>query len=186
MKGIVFTELLELVEEKFGYETVDQIISAANLENDGAFTAIGTYDHNDLLKMVVALSQQVGVPLPVLVNTFGKHLFNTFVKNYGDKISGFDSAFQLLEKVEGFIHVEVRKLYPDAELPTFEYHRPTPEQLEVTYMSTRPFADLCEGLIQQCVAHFGEKIEIGRENLSDDGTRAKFTLVRELKTAPLN
>ena len=77
MKGIVFTELLELVEEKFGYETVDQIISAANLENDGAFTAIGTYDHNDLLKMVVALSQQVGVPVPVLVNTFGKHLFNT-------------------------------------------------------------------------------------------------------------
>lgn len=178
MKGIVFTELLELVEEKFGYETVDKMITTAQLENDGAFTAIGTYDHNELLKMVIALSGQTDIAVPILVNTFGKHLFNTFTKNYRDKISNFKTSFELLEKVEGFIHVEVRKLYPDAELPSFEYAHPSPEQLEMTYRSTRPFADLCEGLIQQCVEHFGESIDIQRENLSNDGTSAKFLLTR--------
>lgn len=29
-------------------------------------------------------------------------------------------AFQFLKNIENYIHVEVRKLYPDAELPTFE------------------------------------------------------------------
>ena len=178
MKGIVFTELLELVEEKFGYETVDKVIASAKLDNDGAFTAIGTYEHSDLLKMVVALSQQTGVEIPVLVNTFGKHLFNKFVEMHSDKIELFENSFSLLEKVEGFIHVEVRKLYPDAELPTFEYQRPSEDELEVKYISTRPFADLCEGLIQQCVEHFGESVEIVREDLASDGTAAVFKLTR--------
>ena len=185
MKGIVFTELLELVEEKFGYEVVDRMISSANLENDGAFTAIGTYDHNDLLRMVVALSDESGLPVPALVNAFGRHLFKTFSKNYNDKIAGFESSFQLLEKVEGFIHVEVRKLYPDAELPKFVYARPAEDQLEIVYRSTRPFADLCEGLIQQCVEHFGESIDIEREDLSDDGTAARF-LLTQVAAVPTN
>ena len=183
MKGIVFTELLELVEEKFGYETVDNIISSAELKNDGAFTAIGTYDHSDLLNMVVALSNQTGVAIPVLVNTFGKHLFKKFAEMHADKIDCFDNSFSLLEKVEGFIHVEVRKLYPDAELPTFEYQRPSEDELEVKYISTRPFADLCEGLIQQCVEHFGESVDIAREDLAGDGTAAIFKLSRSMSVS---
>lgn len=183
MKGIVFTELLDLVENKFGYETVDKIITAAELENDGAFTSVGTYDHNDLLKMVVALSRQVDVEVPALVNTFGRHLFQVFSRNHSDKIGMFKSSFELLEKVEGFIHVEVRKLYPDAELPTFSYSHPNEHQLEITYLSTRPFADLCEGLIQQCVVHFDEQVDVQRENLADDGTHARFLLTRETSLA---
>ena len=31
MKGIVFTEFLEMVEDQFGLETVDDIIEAADL-----------------------------------------------------------------------------------------------------------------------------------------------------------
>ena len=34
MKGIVFTEFLEMVEEKFGYEMVDEIIA------EGEITAV--------------------------------------------------------------------------------------------------------------------------------------------------
>ena len=36
MKGIVFTEFLEMVEEKYGYEVVDQIIEESKLPSGGA------------------------------------------------------------------------------------------------------------------------------------------------------
>lgn len=35
MKGIVFTEFLDMVEEKFGYGVVDQIITESKLESNG-------------------------------------------------------------------------------------------------------------------------------------------------------
>jgi hypothetical protein len=77
----------------------------------------------------------------------------------------------------------VRKLYSEAELPTFACETPRPDQLSMTYRSTRPFAALAEGLIRGCIAHYGEPIEVGVEDLSDEaGTAALFLLTR--KAAP--
>ncbi|MBT8311465.1 MAG: hypothetical protein HKP23_01335, partial [Flavobacteriaceae bacterium] len=39
MKGIVFTEFLEMVEDKFGLEVVDTIIEKAELPSEGVYTA---------------------------------------------------------------------------------------------------------------------------------------------------
>jgi len=178
VKGIVFTEFLQLVEEKFGYETVDNVLVSAAPKNGGAFTSIGTYDHNDLIKMVVALSEQVGVDVSDLVKAFGGYLFGKFVSGYKEKISGFTSSFELLEQVEDYIHVEVRKLYPEAELPSFAYQKPGDDTLVMTYKSTRPFADLCQGLIEECISYFDDDVSIVRKDLSDDGTAAEFTLTR--------
>ena len=57
MKGLVFTELLEYVEENFGFDVADKIIENAKLENNGAFTQAGNYPFEELVKLVVALSK---------------------------------------------------------------------------------------------------------------------------------
>ena len=51
MKGIVFTEFLELVEDKFGLETVDEIIQKSDLESNGIYTSIGTYKFSEMLNI---------------------------------------------------------------------------------------------------------------------------------------
>ena len=45
MKGIVFTEFLEMVEDKFSADMVDDIIDDCDLASGGAYTAVGTYPH---------------------------------------------------------------------------------------------------------------------------------------------
>ena len=57
MKGMIFTEFLEMVENAYGWEVQENIIDAAALPNDGAYTAVGTYDHQELVSLVVALSK---------------------------------------------------------------------------------------------------------------------------------
>jgi Haem-NO-binding len=52
------------------------------------------------------------------LRSFGKHLFGRFVCNYPQFFGGINSALTFLANIEGYIHVEVRKLYPDAELPS--------------------------------------------------------------------
>ena len=40
MKGIVFTEFLDMVEKEFGYETVDHIIENSELSSNGIYTCL--------------------------------------------------------------------------------------------------------------------------------------------------
>jgi hypothetical protein len=177
MKGVVFTEFLQLVEEKFGYEQVDQIIQKSNLPNDGAYTAVGTYDHEELLRLVTQLSDSTSIPVADLVKAFGDFLFVKLAEGYPSLLEQVRNSYQLLTNVHGFIHVEVRKLYPDAELPDFEHRVIDDKHLEMTYRSTRPFADLAEGLIAACTKYFDEEVELQRRDLEAmDGTCAQFLL----------
>ena len=75
--------------------------------------------------------------------------------------------------------MEVRKLYPDADLPDFTFESVGPDQLTLTYQSKRGLADLAEGLLRGCFAYFKESVEIIREDISGgDSKHVKFTLER--------
>jgi hypothetical protein len=83
----------------------------------------------------------------------------------------------MLKTIDNHIHVEVRKLYPDAELPVFEYQQPDEDHLILTYNSPRGFADFALGLIEGCIQHFGDTVEIERKDLSDGaGQRVEFSM----------
>ena len=75
MKGIVFREFIEMVENEFSYEIADAIIAASELSTAGAYTSVGTYPHTEMVSLVVNLSKQTGQPVPALLNHFGRHLF---------------------------------------------------------------------------------------------------------------
>ena len=176
MKGVVFTEFLDLVEGRFGLAIVDRIMSKSCPVTQG-FTTVGTYDHHQLLNMVDELGDAVQVASSDLVKAFGEHLFGRFLNSFPDAFRGIDCTFDLLKAVETVIHVEVQKLNPDAELPRFNFPEVSEGQLKVVYHSTRPFADLAEGMIQACIVHFGEAFEVNREDLpGEPGTSAVFTL----------
>lgn len=178
MKGVVFTEFLELVETAFSPAMADAIIVRADVPSKGAYTAVGTYDHAEMLALVTELSKATGAPIPALVHTFGGHLFKRFSVGF-PQFFAVPSAFDFLARVHDYIHVEVRKLYADAELPSFETSRPDDRTLIMIYRSRRPFADLAAGLIDAAVAHWGGGIDVARESLPEAGTTAvKFTLTR--------
>lgn len=179
MKGIVFTELIEMVETRFGPQTAFQMIEQSNLANGGAYTAVGTYDHHDILAMVGQLSAITGSNSRDLTRCFGEYLFERLAASHPSLIAKSATALELLSTVERHVHTEVRKLYPDAELPRFECKWRNAECLELIYHSQRPFGDLAEGLIGGCVRHFGEPIKMEREDLpAEAGSMVRFTLTK--------
>lgn len=60
MKGIIFTEFMELVESKFGLEVLDQVLELS--DDEGVYTSVGSYDHRDLVKLIVNLSKVSDIP----------------------------------------------------------------------------------------------------------------------------
>jgi Haem-NO-binding len=179
MKGVVFTEFLDMVEARFSANMVDDILDDARLPHGGVYTAVGTYPHGEMVAMVVALSQRTGVAVGDLVRVFGQHLFGRFVQAYPAFFHGVTDAFQFLSGIEDIIHAEVLKLYPDAELPRFIVEHHDERRLVLLYQSPRHFEDLAEGLMHGCVAHFGEPIHIQREDTADAHTSGqRFTLTK--------
>ena len=162
MKGVVFTEFLTMVEKQYSEDMVDDVIDDAELPSGGAYTAVGTYDHKEMVQLLVQLSKKTGIDPSALLNAFGHHLFVALSTGYPQYVEGMESSFEVLDQLEPFIHVEVKKLYPDAELPEFETTYITDDAMGMIYRSPRCLGDLCQGLMEACFAAFKENIELSR------------------------
>lgn len=176
----MFTEFLDMVEADHGLAMKDRIIRAAALPNDGAYTSVGSYPHQELLRLAGALSAATGIAGDTLMHAFADAVFARFLRRYRPMIDGAASCFEFLEGIERHIHVEVRKLYPDAELPNFEYPPHGATRLVMDYRSPRPMAAFAEGLVRAAIRHYREPITLQVDDLSNGaGTAARFTLSRQ-------
>lgn len=180
MKGVVFTEFLEFVGANYGPDTVDDIIDDSQVPSGGAYTAVGTYDHAEMVSLCTALASRTGTPAADLVRSFGCHLSGSFAKGYPAFFARSGNFFDFLESIEAHIHVEVRKLYPDAELPTFSVEQRTPTRLVLQYRSPRRMGHLAEGLILGSARQFGVEARVQAtpvEGSDGQGTRFVVDLV---------
>ena len=82
MKGIVFREFTDMVENQFGENMVDDLIETTKPSSGGSYTTVGTYDHGELVAMVGILSERTGITTATLVHSFGKHLAGVFSKKF--------------------------------------------------------------------------------------------------------
>ncbi len=178
MKGIVFTEFLEMVESKFGLEVVDSIIENSELPSQGIYTSVGTYDFNEMVSLITNLSSEVKVPADDLIYAFGLYLFSSLGKAHPEVIQSYKSPLGLLYSIEDHIHVHVKKLYPDAQLPTFKILEKTENSISMIYSSSRGLYRLAHGLIEKTFEHFHGSANITYDLLKDDGTEVKFVVVQ--------
>lgn len=176
MKGIVFTEFIDMAESMFGLDTMDYVIESANLPSGGIYTAVGTYDHAEMIQLVVGLSQRTEISVSNLLKIYGKHLFFVLMKSYSHFFPKIKNAFDLFEQVDTHIHLEVLKLYPDAELPKFDVKRIDSNTIEMLYKSERKMADFADGLIEAALEYYNETANVQIINLNDSGSLVKFII----------
>ncbi len=174
MKGVIFTEFMWLVEDKFGLETLDEVLNAAG--DDGVYTTVGSYDHKQLVQLIVHLSKKTDIPSEDLQRVFGQSIFSnlhaTLPKH--SSLENCQNTFQFVRLVEDYIHIEVKKLYPQANPPKFYFFAETETTLEFDYRSARCMAHVCLGLLEGCAAHFGESLVIVMSPHNDIGSNVRF------------
>jgi hypothetical protein len=174
MKGIIFTEFLELVEEKFGLEMVDTIISQSDLESNGEYTAVGTYDFSEMLQLITHLSQNTSISVDDLLLVYAEHLFAVLIKFHPDLVKNYTNPMDLLASIENHIHVEVKKIYPDAQLPTFDIVDKSEDSMVMIYKSDKALYMLGKGLMLETFKLFNTPVDIQYEKLKEDGTEVRF------------
>ena len=178
MKGLVFTTFYSHCESRYGADFLDDVIADANLPNDGAYTSVGTYPFEDMVALMTAVVRKTGTSLAVLLTEFGEFCFLQWVRYVPVYFDGKD-LFDIMAGIDGFHDHEVRKLYPDAELPSFKVESRDHRRLILRYHSCKPLADLAVGVIQGAAKYLGEAVEVSHRPVTDPrGSYVRFEINR--------
>lgn len=182
MKGLVFTEFMDLVENKFGLEVLDEIITESKLESDGIYTSIGTYPFSEMVELLTNLSKKVNIPPNDLLYVFGRSMFSSLANSMPDVIRGYSGPIEFFESIHDHIHVHVRKIYPDAELPSFKVLNKTETSIVMIYESSRALYCLGHGLMDESLKHFNHTANVEYYLMNDDGTKVRFEVTNIRKS----
>lgn len=165
MKGLIFNIVEEIVTELYDADTWDDLLAAAAV--DGAYTALGNYDDQQLLAIVDAASTATGIEADDLWRTVGRHALPKLAARLPGIEERTGSSLAFLLSVNDIIHPEVRTLYPEAVPPVFEFTEGD-DGLVVRYRSARRLDALAEGLMIGCGDLFGETVAV--ETMTGDTT----------------
>jgi predicted hydrocarbon binding protein len=183
MKGVVFVKLNEFVDQVWGDEFWEELLDEAQLSSGGVYTTVATYDDEELFCLLKLIELKKGVSIKESQYLFGKWVFKELYNIAPKGAHDFVTTFEFLHAVQDFIHVEVKKLNPDALLPEFDFIDESKSHLSFHYKSPRKMCFFCEGLIAGLAEHTGEQVNIRQSECEhESGSRC----VINVEIAPLN
>lgn len=185
MKGIIFNLLEEVVTTHISETAWDGILESAGA--DGAYTSLGNYPDEDFGSLLEALSRRIGQSDRETLKWFGQLSMPFLAQRYPEFFTAHKGLRSFLLSMNDVIHAEVRKLYPGAEVPVFEFETPAGagahDTLIIHYRSKRRLCQLAEGFIVGASEQFGEQVSITQPDCMLDGADECALVCRFAKRA---
>jgi len=169
MQGSIYTTFSEMVIEKMGMGVWNDLLEKVNPGSDGIYTNGMQYEDSEIMAYVAELSIMTKIDAPTLVKAFGEYLFIHLYNSSPEKIAHIDNLKDFLICIDNVIHKEVKRVYPEAYLPSFKYSETPKGDLVMFYQSKRKLCHLSEGLITSAAKHFDQPISIAHPECMHDG-----------------
>ena len=157
MKGVVFNLLEQIIARDHGEDTWDALLDTAEL--GGSYTSLGSYPDEDFRKLVSAAADALAMSADDVIRWFGRSALPLFAARYPQLFTPHDSTMSFVLTLNDIIHPEVRKLYPGADVPEFDFEL-RDRVLVMGYRSPRKLCSFAEGLLLGAADHFGERLTI--------------------------
>lgn len=157
MKGVLFNVVEDVVTEAISADAWDDIIDESGV--GGSYTSLGTYPDQELGDIVGATAHTAQLSETETLQLSGRLGFKHLVRRAPQLLDGLDDWKSVLRSLDDIIHPEVRKIYPDAEVPGFEI-ADDGDALLVIYTSKRGLCALADGLIVGSGEWFGVTLDV--------------------------
>lgn len=165
MKGYIFTEFLEMVEEQFGLIMMDKIIMATQLESEGVYTSVGSYNQKELFQLINNLSNELNEETKTIMKITGERLYNTYINSFNKRLLSLEFQFSFIERLENYLRDETRKIFNNKEIFNTELV-PSENALIITFeCNESEVVSLIEGIINGCISASGESVHVKSENV---------------------
>ncbi len=160
MKGIIFTTLNDMLQERHGVSFWEQVLHDVGPASGGIYTSVEDYPDAELFQLVTRAAELLGTGTNALVQDFGHYLFATLARRYPVFVRDQPEFFGFIKSIDGVIHKEVKKLYHNPNLPSMQCEQIDESHLRLFYRSPRRLCRLACGLIQGAAGHYGERVEL--------------------------
>jgi hypothetical protein len=167
MKGIIFNLLEEVITAEYGAATWDRLLDDAGL--DGAYTSLGSYGDDEMVGLVGVAATALQLPPEDVLRWFGRRAIPLLARRYPTFFTGHADARSFLLTLNGIIHPEVRKLYPGAATPVFDFDTSASDKLVIGYNSARKMCSLAEGFMHGAADFFHEHADITQSQCMHHG-----------------
>jgi hypothetical protein len=154
MKAFIVTSMVDMLDRQHGAGEVDAILAKAGLESLRGADPNDNLPVQHMVRLSMVAAETLNTEVDDLVEQFGWYIFGVLVIEFPDQVSQPDfHAF--LQAVNTKIHPEMRRRFPNAEVPTVTVAEVQGDSILVRYASKRPFTRLACGIISAASAHFG-------------------------------
>lgn len=158
MKGIVFNVLEEVVTAHHGEATWDKLLDAAG--SNGVYTSLASYPDEQMMNLVQAASDALGLPPGEVVRWFGRQAIPRFAERYPAFFTAYPSTRPFVLALNSVIHPEVRRIYTGAQCPHFGFRTDDDGALLIGYHSPRKLCAIAHGFIEGVADHYHEQVEV--------------------------
>ncbi|WP_372751431.1 heme NO-binding domain-containing protein [Labilibaculum sp.] len=176
MKGIFFTELLEMTEKEYGIDITEKIIAELGVGNNGVYEATYDYPYTQFVEMCDILSNEVKNSVSDLVKNFGEYLFSRLVILFRPDFAGNTDVFEFLGQIDDFIHHSIQERFTKVEIPRFKAIQINDSTFQISCQSEEVLIDLAIGLFMGCQRFFNEELTLKTEFISKRSKLVCFTL----------
>lgn len=177
MQGSIYTAFSDMIIEKMGMEQWNELLDKTAPASGGIYTSGEQYADSELVNMVVALSEKTNIAVEKLIEAFGIYLFDKLYETNPADVSKIKDLRSFLLAIDQVIHVEVKRIHPNAYLPKFDYEDGANGELIMYYTSKRKLCHASIGLIHGAAKKFDEKVVIDHAECMHDGAdRCKFVV----------
>lgn len=167
MKGVVFNILEDCVTKAHGERTWDALLDRSGAS--GAYTSLATYPDEELFAIVGAASAMLGVSADEVVDWFAVSAAPEFRSRFPRFYEGHTGLRSFVASLDDIIHPEVKKLYPNAETPSFAMEPQPDGRFALHYRSRRQMCRFAAGLLKGTAPLFGETVLVEHAACTRDG-----------------
>lgn len=177
MKGVVFNLLEEFVTQGWGEDAYERILDRCPMKNGAVYVGPETYPDSELVTIVSTACAELGVEPDVALRAFGRFMFPRLAAKYPIFVRNHTHPRSFLKTINDVIHVEVRKLMRDAHPPSIRWSEPSPDELVLTYESSRGLCAVMEGLLAGTADYFETPFDFQHTACTKNGAgRCEFRL----------
>ena len=167
MKGIIFNLLEEVVRRDLGDAEWGYVLQDADV--NGAFASQSSYPDVELRKLIAAVAKRSSKTPGEALQWFGRYSMPLLAQHYPAFFASQSSARSFILTLNDIIHPEVRRLFPGAGVPVFDFDMSSPDCLTVGYHSTRKLCALAHGFIEGAADHYQETVSVEQSSCMHRG-----------------
>ncbi len=150
MKGMIFNLLEDFIVEGWGPERFEKIMELCPVHAQVPYVGPGTYPDANLMSIIEKTTAELGLGNAEALRRFGRFAFPKLAQKFSVYTQNHRHPKTFLKAVDGVIHVEVRKLFANAEPPRITFEDPAPDRLILHYNSRRQLCPFFAGLVEGC------------------------------------